>query len=65
MLWYFLIFLSFSSSLIAMDDKDKIVNILENQNELKKISYPVSMIGKKLDGRCIARFRLKIGRAHV
>ena len=41
-----------------MDDKDKIVNILENQNELKKISYPISMIEKKLDGRCIARFRL-------
>lgn len=57
-LWFFLIFLSLSTPLKAMDDKDKIVNILENQNELKKISYPISMIEKKLDGRCIARFRL-------
>ncbi len=57
-LWYFLIFLSFISPLNAMDDKDKIVNILENQNELKKISYPISMIEKKLDGKCVARFRL-------
>ena len=56
--WLFLIFLSLSTPLKAMDDKDKIVNILENQNELKKISYPISMIEKKLDGRCIARFRL-------
>ena len=35
-LWFFLIFLSLSTPLEAMDDKDKIVNILENQNELKK-----------------------------
>ena len=37
-LWFFLIFLSLSAPLEAMDDKDKIVNILENQNELKKIA---------------------------
>ena len=50
--------LSFGSTLNGSDGKDKVVSILDNQNELKKISYPISMIEKKLNGRCVVRFRL-------
>ncbi len=39
--------LSFGSTLDGSDGRDKVVSILDNQNELKKISYPISMIEKK------------------
>ena len=38
--------LSFGSTLDGSDVRDKVVSILDNQNELKKISYPISMIEK-------------------
>ena len=38
--------LSFGSTLDGSDGRDKVVSILDNQNELKIISYPISMIEK-------------------